>query len=250
MQLKQLKSRPDCTMCELHEEATNVGVPTVWWDKSLPPTGESPVLMVLGMNPGCQEDKNNEPFIGPSGQLLKGPYLTGSGLDKLASIFFLNSARCWTPATAPPKRRHYKACIEHTLVDANHIMRLAGNQKVSWLCCGAAAVSTLTRTLFDKHLSLTESFRSQSRTCSLVGRDAEGADTNTTHDCNLFATYHPAAVLRNPNLIHAVQDHLALLTSYLKGELPRPTRPTVVPPRTPNKKGTQADGCDQGILFC
>ena len=235
MQLEQLKSRPDCTMCELHEEATNVGVPTTWWDQSLPPTKENPVLLVLGMNPGYHEDKHNEPFIGPAGKLLKGPYLTGSGLQKLASIFFFNSARCWTPATAPPKRRHYKSCIEHSIVDANHILRRAGDQQVGWLCCGAAAVNTLTRVLLDKPMGLRDSFKSQSKSCSLVRRNVQGESEPGTHNTNLFATYHPAAVLRNPNLIHAVADHLELLSSFFRGDMPRPTRPTLVPARAPMK---------------
>jgi len=235
MQLEQLKSRPDCTMCELHEEATNVGVPTTWWDQSLPPTKENPVLLVLGMNPGYHEDKHNEPFIGPAGKLLKGPYLTGSGLQKLASIFFFNSARCWTPAVSPPKRKHYKSCIEHSIVDANHIIRRTGDQQVGWLCCGAAAVNTLTRVLLDKPMGLRDSFKSQSKSCSLVRRNVQGESEPGTHNTNLFATYHPAAVLRNPNLIHAVADHLELLSSFFRGDMPRPTRPTLVPARAPMK---------------
>ena len=231
--LPQLESRPDCTLCELHEEATNVGVPTVWWDKSLPPTEENPVLLVLGMNPGYQEDKHNEPFIGPSGQLLKGPYLTGAGLQDLASIFFLNSARCWTPATAPPKRRHYKNCIEHSIVDASHILRCTGDRQVGWLCCGAAAVNTLTRVLLDKPEGLRDSFRSQSRSCSLVRRNIQGENEAGAWSVNLFSTYHPAAVLRNPNLIFAVEDHLSLVSSFFRGDLPKPTRPTLVPARAP-----------------
>ena len=231
--LDQLPSRPTCTLCELHEEANNPGVPTVWWDESLPPTKGVPILLVLGMNPGIQEDHQNEPFIGPSGQLLKGPYLKGTKLNELASIFFLNSARCWTPSAAPPKRKHYKTCFEHSIVDANNIVRDRRDSQVAWLCCGAAAVDTLSRTLLPKRVNLSSSFRAQSLPFPFVGRTPEGEVGVSEQQHNLFTTYHPAAVLRNPNLIHAVEDHLTLLASFFKGTIPRPSEPTVVPPRAP-----------------
>ncbi len=233
LHLEQLVSRPDCTLCDLHEEATNPGVPTTWWEESLDPVGDHPILIVLGMNPGYMEDKNNAPFIGPSGQLLRGPYLKGSKLNELATIYFANSARCWTPSASPPRRRHYKACFEHTIVDANNIVRGRRDPQVAWLCCGAAAVDTFSRALLPKRINLSGSFKSQSLPFDFVGRSPEGEVGTTAGKHNLFATYHPAAVLRNPNLIHAVEDHLALLASFFKGTIPRPSEPTVVPPRAP-----------------
>jgi len=231
--LDQFPSRPDCTMCELHEEATNPGVPTVWWHESRDPFEDVPILIVLGMNPGYQEDKKNQPFIGPSGQLLKGPYLKGSKLNEVACVYFANAARCWTPSASPPRRKHFKSCFEHTIVDANNIVRARRDAKVAWLCCGAAAVDSLSSALLPSRINLSGSFKAQSLPFDLVGRDAEGQLEAAGRQCNLFATYHPAAVLRNPNLIHAVADHLALLHSYLEGTIPVPSKPTLVPPRAP-----------------
>ena len=34
------------------------------------------MVAVLGMNPGFQEDRFNEPFVGPSGKMLKEIYLS------------------------------------------------------------------------------------------------------------------------------------------------------------------------------
>ena len=83
MQLTLLPPKPSCTACDLHSAAKNVGIPSRHLPSSLPPDPANPVVIVIGMNPGTQEDRAGECWIGPSGQLLSGPYLTGSGVDKL-----------------------------------------------------------------------------------------------------------------------------------------------------------------------
>jgi hypothetical protein len=45
---------------------------------------------------------------------------------------------------------------------------------------------------------------------------------------NLFSTFHPSAVLRDPDEVHAVSDHLAILRSHLSGERPMATSPRIV----------------------
>ena len=209
----------------------------MWWNESLDPilNPEAPILFVLGMNPGYHEDKQNEPFVGPAGQLLRGPYLKGTSLHTLATIYLTNSVRCCSSNSNPPKRRHLKTCFEHTIVDANNIVREQRDKKIAWLCCGAAAIDTLSRTFFPKRINLSQSVRSQSLPFPFVGRNAKGEVEPTTRTHHLFTTYHPAAVLRNSNLIHPVSDHLTLLSSFFKGTIPTPTKPTLIkvrPPRT------------------
>lgn len=49
----------------------------------------------------------------------------------------------------------------------------------------------------------------------------------------IFSTYHPAAVLRTNNLIHACAGHLQLLLNHLTGHTPVPSSPHFIPPRNP-----------------
>jgi hypothetical protein len=61
---------------------------------------------------------------------------------------------------------------------------------------------------------------------------------------HLFSTFHPAAVLREPGLIHHVSDHMALLFAFLTGKLAKPSLPTIVPafyPRTTMHDKLEAD---------
>jgi hypothetical protein len=52
-------------------------------------------------------------------------------------------------------------------------------------------------------------------------------------DWQLFTTFHPAAVLRDPNLLHPVADHMTLLHSALTGQMPVASSPLLVPPYLP-----------------
>ena len=102
-------SQPQCTACDLHKYAKNPGVPGVFLPESLPLSPTTPVVAVLGMNPGFQEDRSNEPFVGPSGKMLKEIYLPA--IIPHATVLLLNTARCYTPAAAPPKPRHFRCCF-------------------------------------------------------------------------------------------------------------------------------------------
>lgn len=117
LSLPTLPSRPTCTACPLHLTAKSVGVPSIWLPTSLPP-GEGPIVIMLGRNPGRQENDANEPFVGKSGAILKKGYIASSGLDKLATIYLFNTVRCFTPADKEPAwATHVRKCFPHTLED-------------------------------------------------------------------------------------------------------------------------------------
>lgn len=52
-------------------------------------------------------------------------------------------------------------------------------------------------------------------------------------DILVFHTFHPAAVLRSNNLIHAVAGHLQLLLNHLTGHTPVPSSPQFAVPFSP-----------------
>jgi len=221
MQLNLLPAKPTCVGCDLHSGAKNVGIPSRHLPTSLPPDPANPVVIVIGMNPGTQEDRAGECWIGPSGQLLSGPYLTGSTISTLATVYLCNVARCVSPG-GKPKPAHYRTCFANTLLDIATILdHHAPAPARAILCAGADPVTHLSRTFQKKALSQQEAFRVQ------------GMSIPTLTRCHLFATYHPAAVLREPGLIHPVADHLALLRNFLTGDLARPTAPLIHAPFFP-----------------
>ncbi|MBJ7453544.1 MAG: uracil-DNA glycosylase, partial [Blastococcus sp.] len=61
-----------CRACELWEPATQ----TVFGEG--PPTAR---IVFVGEQPGDQEDRTGEPFVGPAGRLLDDA-LTGAGIDR------------------------------------------------------------------------------------------------------------------------------------------------------------------------
>jgi uracil-DNA glycosylase family protein len=95
-----------CRRCDLYKRATQ----TVF--------GEGPVnarLMLVGEQPGDQEDLAGEPFVGPAGQLLRGA-LEEAGLDP-AEVFLTNAVKHfkWKPQGKRriherPNREQVMAC--------------------------------------------------------------------------------------------------------------------------------------------
>ncbi len=232
MQLELLPSKPDCKACDLHLCAKSVGVPSRHLPTSLPSIPTNPVVIVLGMNPGNQEDRANQCWIGPSGQLLTGPYLQGSGVIDQASVYLCNIARCVSPG-GKPKPLHYRTCITNTISDINAILDYHAPAKSrAILCAGADPVTQFTRTFQKKAMSQQDAFRAQGMLIPSLPR------------AHLFSTYHPAAVLREPGLIHPVSDHMALLSAFLTGKLAKPSLPTIVPafyPKTTMHDKLEAD---------
>lgn len=213
--------QPQCTACDLHKHARNPGVPGVLLSKALPLDPSTPIVAVLGMNPGYQEDRSNEPFVGPSGRMLKEIYLPS--ILPHATVLLLNTARCYTPAAAPPKPRHFRCCFpKYSAEDLDTVGALIkpGVPKIL-LCVGAHAISTVTKFCTPKSWSLTHAFTRQ------------GTPTNLWGDWQLFTTFHPAAVLRSRNLLHPVADHMTLVHAAVTGHMPVASSPRVVPPFSP-----------------
>lgn len=207
-----------CTRCPLHSTATHVGIPTHLHHSCLPPSPTTPAVLIVGQNPGYLEDRLGIPFIGPTGNLLHTVYIAGISLPSLATIYLTNAARC-TSISDPPART-FSACSPHLLPDILSIARTCA-PPLHILCLGAPATRSV-YALFSLSRNLKSAFNSQA-----VPQDVEGSPVL------LYATYHPAAILRSHNLIHAVSGHLQILLDHLTGHAPTPTTPTVVPPRSP-----------------
>lgn len=218
---------PACEECDLHRHARSPCIPTIHLKDSLPPTPTTDAVVFLGQNPGFHEDEACVPFIGKSGSLLRDVMIPGISLTSLASIYFTNTARCYTPADSPPKDRHYKLCSSLYLPqDLAWICTLHLSARVLLVALGAPAAKWLTHYFTGEKPTQKSCFTSQARPVTLP---------SFPFTCHLFATYHPAAVLRDHNLLHVVHDHLQIISDFLTGNAPTPSKPRIVPTSFPPK---------------
>lgn len=174
----------NCTLCGLHTGARTVCIP-----------GDGPRdadILVVGQNPGQQEDRRGRPFIGPSGVLLKGQ-LSKAGLvgpDGL-KVRYTNAVRCLTPGNREPTAKEVKACkpyleAEIKLIDPKYVVPL-----------GALATKAVAR----------------AKVSTSHGQMIEQGDRI------VMPTYHPAATFRDPSKLKVIQQDFARLKRQIDGTL-------------------------------
>jgi DNA polymerase len=128
-------------------------------------------LMVIGEAPGADEDTQGEPFVGRAGQLLN-KILEAIGF-KRSDVYICNILKCRPPGNRKPLAEEVDLCIPYLR------KQIALVKPKVILALGLTAAENL--------LSTTESLS------RLRGRVMEYEGTP------LMVTYHPAALLRNPN---------------------------------------------------
>jgi len=186
-----------CTECSLHEHAQTVCL-----------MGVGPVpakVMVLGEAPGYREDDIRRPFSGKSGRLLD-ETLEKIGLPR-EDCFITNVNKCRPPENRTPNKTEQKAC-RHYLED-----ELRRVQPDFILCLGNSALSLIHKGAIMKNRGKTYDFRYE----TLDRATGELA----WKDCKVFATIHPAMVLRNPRFGAMFDNDLANFARLTRGQ----TRP-------------------------
>lgn len=157
-----------CEGCELHEDATQT-VFGIGDRKSK--------LMLIGEQPGDQEDLQGQPFVGPAGQLLDEAFAE-AGVDR-ERVYLTNAVKHfhWKPQGkrrlhAKPNVRHVRACKPWLEAE------IAEVQPEVVLCLGATAAQAL----------LGSGFR--------VTKDGGKLISDQEWAPNVVATIHPSAILR------------------------------------------------------
>jgi DNA polymerase len=177
-----------CMRCDLYAHATQ----TVF--------GEGPArapIMLVGEQPGDEEDRQGAPFVGPAGRLLDRA-LTEAGVDR-ARVYVTNVVKHfkWKPAGGGGKRRlHEKprddeveACLAWLEAEIRAV------QPKLLVCLGATAAQAL----LGKKFRVT---RQHGETVTLPNRPP------------IMATFHPSAILRAPD-DEARRAAMALLVADL-----------------------------------
>jgi uracil-DNA glycosylase len=146
-------------------------------------------IMFVGEAPGADEDKQGLPFVGRAGKLLT-DMITATHLDR-QNVYIGNILKCRPPGNRDPKPDEIEAC-EPILIRQIEII------KPQIICAlGRIAAQTLLRT-----------------TATL---GALRGKTHDYHGVRLIVTYHPAALLRNPNFKRPAWEDLKFLRREYDG---------------------------------
>ena len=152
-----------CTECDLHRGRKN----TVF-GKGNPATR----VMFIGEGPGREEDLKGEPFVGRSGQLLT-KMIAAIDLER-ADVYITNIVKCRPPDNRDPQESEVRCCEKYLTAQIDviepRIICALGRVAAHWLLKTKESLSAL--------------------------RNSD----NSYHETPVLVTYHPAALLRNPNL--------------------------------------------------
>jgi len=173
-----------CTDCPLVRSCT----------APVPGEGSFPAeVMFVGEAPGRNEDEQGRPFVGQAGQYLDS--LLFSISVPREDVYISNIAHCRPPGNRDPKPTEIKACakwlnLELEVVQPRIVVALGAFAISHFLGAGAGTV---------EHL--------HGRPVEVDGRI-------------ILPAYHPAAALRNTNLIRMCQEDFQVLRGLIRGDSP------------------------------
>ena len=169
-----------CQLCGLSKTRTNV----VFSDGN--PRAD---VMVVGEAPGSNEDRTGLPFVGKAGKLLD-LLLASVSLSREDSVYICNVLKCRPPGNRDPMTNEIDFCAPYL----KRQIALVAPEAI--LAVGTFAAQLLT----GNNKSLGE----------LRG------SVYSYEDVPLVVTYHPAALLRNPNLKkNAWEDFKLIKSKYI-----------------------------------
>lgn len=169
-----------CTKCRLCEGRSN----------TVPGEGaERARLVVVGEGPGKTEDETGRPFVGKAGELLT-KILSAIGLAR-EQVFICNIVKCRPPENRTPQYDEIAACVPYLFRQ----IELIGPSVI--LAMGNTAAQTLLNT-----------------------KQSLGSLRSKVHRFRgvpVIVTYHPAALLRNPNWKKPTWDDVRIAHRLLDG---------------------------------
>jgi uracil-DNA glycosylase family 4 len=144
-------------------------------------------VMFIGEGPGADEDAKGEPFVGRAGQLLN-KIIEATGM-KRGDVYICNIVKCRPPNNRAPLPAEEETCTPY-------LMKQIELVKPKFIVClGRTAAQWILRTT-----------------------DGLGAMRGRMHDfhgAKLIVTYHPAALLRNPEWKRPTWEDMQMLMKAL-----------------------------------
>jgi uracil-DNA glycosylase family 4 len=177
----------DCKRCKLYKTRTNL----VFGEGN--PDAD---LMFIGEGPGFEEDMQGRPFVGRAGELLT-RIIQAIGL-KRSDVYIANVVKCRPPENRNPEPDEIDACKGFVLrqieIISPKVIVALGTFSAQLLLSTNEKISKLRGTMYDYK------------------------------GIKLIPTYHPAFLLRNPNMKEAVWKDMQLVIKELKLNPPKRRR--------------------------
>ena len=144
-------------------------------------------LVVVGEGPGRVEDETGRPFVGPAGELLT--KILGAIELPRERVFICNVVKCRPPENRVPQYDEIAACVPYLFRQIELV------KPAVILAMGGTAAQTLLNT-----------------------KQSLGALRNQVHRLRgtpVIVTYHPAALLRNPNWKKPTWDDVRIARRFI-----------------------------------
>ena len=171
----------DCRRCKLHRMRR-----TIVFGEGNPKAG----LMLIGEGPGYDEDLQGKPFVGRAGQLLT-KILQAIEIQR-EEVYIANIIKCRPPQNRNPEPDEIESCHPFLLKQIQAI-------EPRIICAlGTFATQTLLKT--------------DAKITSLRGKAYDFSGIQ------IFPTYHPAYLLRNPEKKREVWEDMKQIAKALSGQ--------------------------------
>lgn len=145
-------------------------------------------LMLIGEGPGREEDMRGEPFVGPAGRLLD-KILAAIDMSR-EMVYITNVVKCRPPKNRAPTAEEIETCYPYLISQ----VKLVRPRLI--LALGGVAMQTL-----------------------IKSKGTLGSMRNRVHKfmgVDLMVTYHPAALLRNPQYKRPCWEDMKRVREYLE----------------------------------
>lgn len=179
MTLEEIRAEiGDCTRCKLSEGRTHI----VFGEGN--PKAR---LVFVGEGPGRDEDLQGRPFVGRAGQLLN-KIIEAMGL-KREDVYICNVVKCRPPENRAPEPDEMATCEQFLFKQLRSI------EPEVIVCLGSTAAQSILKSKLSLG-SLRGKFHQYGR-------------------AKLMVTYHPAALLRNPNFKKPLWEDMQVVMKEL-----------------------------------
>ena len=180
-----------CRACEL------------WQDTTQAVFGEGPAtarVVLVGEQPGDQEDRKGEPFVGPAGRLLD-KALTDAGVDR-SEAYVTNAVKHFGHVTKGRRRIHQTPRPEHLRACRPWLeAEFAVLQPEVVVALGATAAKALISPSFriTRDHGQLQPWTPPGVRAAEAGLPEADQDEDAPHQTWILATTHPSAILRTPD---------------------------------------------------
>jgi len=163
----------NCNKCPLHKNRKNAVPGEGNWKNK---------IMIIGEAPGFNEDEQGKPFVGKAGKLLN-EFLSSIGKRRV-DVFITNVVKCRPPNNRQPEEEEIRICTSLYLDKQIEFIK----PKII-VCLGNVSANYIFKKFGLKFESMN---KSHGKVFSV---------SNLFIQTKIIATYHPAAILRNQNLM-------------------------------------------------